>query len=109
MPLVPVRAAVVIQYSASKADDGVTLYESTPIVEYLEERYPERPLLPRDPAARARVRIEEFEAFLYFSDAFREVGQRVAALQASIEEGAQSFTVEPQSAVKPSSGEASFS
>jgi len=58
-------------------DDGVTLYESTPIVEYLEERYPERPLLPRDPAGRARVRIEEFEAALYFGDAFREVGQRV--------------------------------
>jgi glutathione S-transferase len=58
-------------------DGGVTLYESTPIVEYLEERYPDRPLLPRDPAGRARVRIEEFEAVLYFGDAFREVGQRV--------------------------------
>ena len=58
-------------------DDGVTLYESTPIVDYLEERYPDRPLLPRDPAGRARVRIEEFEAALYFGDAFREVGQRV--------------------------------
>ena len=55
-------------------DDGVTLYESTPIVEYLEERYPDRPLLPRDAAARARVRMEEFEAALYFGDAFREVG-----------------------------------
>jgi glutathione S-transferase len=59
------------------ADGGVTLYESTPILEYLEDRDPDRPLLPRDPAARARVRIEEFEAFLYFGDAFREVGQRV--------------------------------
>jgi glutathione S-transferase len=59
------------------ADDGVTLYESTPIVEYLEERYPEPALLPREPAARARVRIEEFEAVLYFGDAFREVGRRV--------------------------------
>jgi glutathione S-transferase len=58
-------------------DGDVTLYESTPIVEYLEERYPDRPLLPREAAARARVRIEEFEAVLYFGDAFREVGQRV--------------------------------
>jgi glutathione S-transferase len=58
-------------------DDGVTVYESTPIVEYLEEKHPEKPLLPRDPAARARVRMEEFEAALYFGDAFREVGQRV--------------------------------
>jgi glutathione S-transferase len=56
------------------SDDGVTVYESTPIVEYLEERFPETPLLPRDPAARARVRMEEFEAALYFGDAFREVG-----------------------------------
>jgi len=58
-------------------DDGLTVYESTPIVEYLDEKYPDRPLLPRDPAARAHVRIEEFEAALYFGDAFREVGQRV--------------------------------
>ena len=33
-------------------DDGVTLWESTAIVEYLEERYPTPPLLPGDPAAR---------------------------------------------------------
>ena len=58
-------------------DEGVTLYESTPIVEYLEERHPEPALVPRDPARRARVRIEEFEAVLYFGDAFREVGRRV--------------------------------
>jgi glutathione S-transferase len=58
-------------------DDGVTLYESTPIVEYLEERHPEPALLPRDPAARARVRIEETEAVLYFGDAFRVVGRLV--------------------------------
>jgi glutathione S-transferase len=58
-------------------DGAVTLYESTPIVEYLEERYPDRPLLPREPANRARVRIEEFEAVLYFGDAFREVGRLV--------------------------------
>src|SRR6059058_4612174 len=31
-------------------DDGVTLYESSAIVEYLEERYPREPLLPPDPA-----------------------------------------------------------
>jgi glutathione S-transferase len=59
------------------ADGAVTLYESTPIVEYLDERYPDRPLLPREPANRARVRIEEFEAVLYFGDAFREVGRLV--------------------------------
>jgi maleylacetoacetate isomerase len=30
--------------------------QSTAILEYLEETYPERPLLPRDPIARAEVR-----------------------------------------------------
>ena len=58
-------------------DDGLALYESQAIVEYLEERYPERPLLPRDPAARARARIEELECVLYFSETFRQLGRQV--------------------------------
>jgi len=52
------------------ADDGVTLYESSAIVEYLEERYPDPPLLPRAPADRARVRIEELECLNYFAERF---------------------------------------
>jgi maleylacetoacetate isomerase len=35
---------------------GQTLFESMAIIEYLEETYPEPPLLPADPLARARVR-----------------------------------------------------
>jgi glutathione S-transferase len=58
-------------------DDGVTLYESSAIVEYLEERFPEPPLMPRDPAGRARVRIEEIEAVIYFGDVFLGLGRRV--------------------------------
>ncbi len=38
-------------------DDGFTLPESEVIMEYLEERYPERPLLPEDRAARAHARL----------------------------------------------------
>ena len=38
-------------------DDGFTLPESEVIMEYLEERYPERPLLPEDRAARAEARL----------------------------------------------------
>jgi maleylpyruvate isomerase len=34
-----------------------TLTQSLPILEYLEERWPEAPLLPRDPYLRARARI----------------------------------------------------
>ncbi len=37
-------------------DDGTSLDQSLPIMEYLEERYPEPPLLPRDADGRARVR-----------------------------------------------------
>jgi glutathione S-transferase len=38
--------------------DGATvLYESCVINEYLEEKYPEPPLLPKDPAKRAKIRI----------------------------------------------------
>jgi glutathione S-transferase len=59
------------------ADDGVTLYESSAIVEYLEERYPEPALLPRAPADRARVRIEELECLLYFADRFLALARAV--------------------------------
>jgi glutathione S-transferase len=38
-------------------DDGFLLPESDVIMEYLEERYPARPLLPQDPAGRARARL----------------------------------------------------
>ena len=37
-------------------DDGATLTQSLAIVEYLDERHPEPPLLPATAAARARVR-----------------------------------------------------
>jgi glutathione S-transferase len=38
-------------------EDGRTLPESAVIMEYLEERYPEPPLLPSDPVDRAAVRL----------------------------------------------------
>jgi maleylpyruvate isomerase len=37
-------------------DEGELLTQSLAIVEYLDERYPALPLLPREPAARARAR-----------------------------------------------------
>ncbi len=38
-------------------DDGAALYESCIINEYLNEKYPNPPLLPADPGKRARARI----------------------------------------------------
>jgi glutathione S-transferase len=43
-------------------DDGFALWESMAIVEYLEERYPQQPLLPRQAAERATVRRLMLEA-----------------------------------------------
>ncbi len=40
-------------------DSGLAISDSASIVEYLEERHPERPLIGIDPAERARVRAVE--------------------------------------------------
>ena len=45
-PLVPVLEA-----------DGLVIADSAKIIDWLEERFPEPPLLPADPARRAEVRI----------------------------------------------------
>lgn len=38
-------------------DDGINVYESTIIMEYLNDKYPNQPLLPADPGQRARARV----------------------------------------------------
>src|SRR5215510_7448169 len=43
-------------------DDGFALWESMAIVEYLDERYPQPPLLPHDAAGRSKVRRLMLEA-----------------------------------------------
>lgn len=40
-------------------DDDVVIYDSTVINEYLDEEYPNPPLMPEDSAGRARVRLLE--------------------------------------------------
>jgi glutathione S-transferase len=46
-------------------DDGFALWESSAIAEYLEERYPQNPILPKDVKARATARRIAAEADAY--------------------------------------------
>lgn len=55
--------------------DGVAIAESNAIVEYLEERFPEPALLPRDIAARAKVRTLAAEADGYIAPVQRRLFQ----------------------------------
>ena len=76
-------------------DGDVRLFESTVILEYLEDRWPEPALLPRAPAARARARLTEevcdtqyeavnwgFGEILWFRRATGELAERMRATAA---------------------------
>lgn len=41
---------------ALELEDGTLISQSSAMIEYLEERYPEPPLLPKDPVQRAKIR-----------------------------------------------------
>ncbi len=56
-------------------DDGFALWESAVIAEYLEEAYPQKPLLPGDARARATARRIAAEADSYLSPAVTELFQ----------------------------------
>jgi len=47
-------------------DDGNTIFDSTIILEYIEDRWPKPALLPAEPAARARVRMIEEMCDTYY-------------------------------------------
>ncbi len=67
-------------------ESGVVLPESRVIMEYLEERYPEPPLLPPGPAERALVRLW-FERFDHLSGPYYRVlfgGETPEALDAEL-------------------------
>jgi glutathione S-transferase len=57
--------------------EELTLPESMAICEYLEEIYPEIPLLPGDPAARALARVQ-VERFKNLGDAYSAARRRTA-------------------------------
>lgn len=54
-------------------DEGYAIWESAAIIEYLEERYPQNPLLPKDIRARATVRRMVNEADNYLSAASNDL------------------------------------
>lgn len=51
-------------------DDGTLLPESWAIMEYLEDVFPEKPLRPQDPLARARMRVLGRVADIHMSPVF---------------------------------------
>ena len=53
--------------------DGTVIPESEVINEYLEDRFPNPPLLPKDPAARARVRVLTRHHDLYLDPPMRSL------------------------------------
>ncbi|MBP7705353.1 MAG: glutathione S-transferase family protein [Caulobacter sp.] len=73
--------------------DGRPLFDSTIILEFIEDRFPETPLMPADPMARARARtIEEvcdthYEAITWglseIANFKRATGEQAAAMQAT--------------------------
>lgn len=71
-------------------DGDVTVFDSSVILEYLEERWPEPPLLPETPAERARVRMLEetmdthFEAITWGLSEIRNFGRASGSLAANL-------------------------
>ena len=54
-------------------DEGFIVYDSTIINEYLEDEYPEPPLLPKDSEGRARARLMEDFRDNYLNPPFVEI------------------------------------
>jgi len=54
-------------------DDSTVLYESLIINEYLEEKYPNPPLLPKDPAKKAKARILIDYGMAHFDSAYQKL------------------------------------
>ena len=54
-------------------DDNTVLYESLIINEYLDEKYPNPPLMPKDPAKKAKGRILVDYGMAHFDSAYQKL------------------------------------
>jgi len=54
-------------------DDSTVLYESLIINEYLEEKYPATPLLPKEPAKKAKARILTDYGMAHFDSPYQKL------------------------------------
>jgi glutathione S-transferase len=77
-------------------DDGFALWESSAIIEYIEERYPDRPLLPKDIKARATVRRMVNEADNYLSAASNDLVEQAVYLTPAERDPEKSATAKKQ-------------
>jgi len=59
-------------------DDDTVLYESCIINEYLEEKYPNPPLLPKDPGKKAKARILIDYGMAHFDGAYQKLRMELA-------------------------------
>ena len=82
----PADRSVVVEASGQEfvpvlVDGDLVLYDSPRILEYLEERFPEPPLFPRDPARR-----EELRSFLdWFNQIWKRPPNLIAAEELKLE------------------------
>lgn len=58
-------------------DGDAVLYESVIINEYLDEKYPEPPLMPKDPAKRAKIRILIDYGVNHLSSSYQKLRQEI--------------------------------
>jgi glutathione S-transferase len=54
-------------------DDGTVLYESCIINEYLDEKYPQPPLLPKEPGKKAKARILVDYGMVHFDGPYQKL------------------------------------
>src|SRR5258706_1865442 len=54
-----------INRTPTLVDDGKPVFESFALLEYLDEKYPSPPMMPKDPVERARARAMALLGYLY--------------------------------------------